>query len=397
MSSPQHGGRSGPTRRTLLQGVGAVAFLGASGAALKLPFFGTEGAQQDPLSCTAADVSVSDKRLVISNWPQYIDPRKKATSTFSVFQQQTGITVDYTDDVNDNAEFYAKVRNQMGDCQPIDRDLMMLTDWMAARMIGLGWIQPLDKAKVPNLHSNLIEPLRNRQWDPDLSYHAPWQSGLTGIAYNADKIGEVRSFEELLTRSDLNGRVTLLSEMRDTMAFMLRLVGADPDDFTSDQWGNAIERLRETVASGQIRAFTGNEYTQDLAAGNILACEAWSGDVIQLQADNPAIKFVVPEEGLSLWSDNMIVPNLATHQANAEQWIDYYYEPEVAAKLAAWVNYICPVEGAKQEMEKIDPSLVDNKLIFPDDEMLSDTFDFMPLDDRQSTEYEGDWANVTGG
>ena len=392
-----YGPTRGVSRRSLLKAGGGVAFAGVSIAALKLPFFSTEGATQDPLQCRATDLSESQRELIISNWPQYIDPRKKATSTVSVFQDRTGIAVDYTDDVNDNAEFYAKVRNQLADCQPIGRDMMMLTDWMAARMIGLGWIQPLQKERVPNLHANLIEPLRNRQWDPDLEYHAPWQSGLTGIAYNAAKTGEVRSFEELLTRSDLKGRVTLLSEMRDTMAFMLRVVGADPADFTSQQWGSAIDRLQEVVASGQIRAFTGNDYTQDLAAGNILACEAWSGDVIQLQFENPDIKFVAPEEGLSLWSDNMLVPNLATHQANAEKWIDNYYEPEVAAKLAAWVNYICPVKGAKEEMEKIDPSLVENKLIFPDDETLSDTFDFMPLDDRQTTEYEGDWANVTGG
>ncbi|WP_121252343.1 polyamine ABC transporter substrate-binding protein [Nocardioides ferulae] len=395
MPPVQRGGRV--SRRRLLKTAGGLAVGGLSIAALDLPFFDVAGAQQDPTACRADDESAGDRSLVISNWPAYIDPRKKETSTLQVFQQRTGITVDYTDDVNDNAEFYAKVRNQLGSCDPIDRDLMMLTDWMAARMVGLGWIQPLHADRVPNLHANLIEPLRGRQWDPDLSYHAPWQSGLTGIAYNAAKTGEIKSFEELLTRSDLKGRVTLLSEMRDTMAFLLRVVGADPDDFTPEQWSAAIERLREVVASGQIRAFTGNEYIQDLAAGNIVACEAWSGDVIQAQFDNPDIRFVAPEEGLSLWSDNMLVPNLATHQANAEKWIDYYYEPEVAAKLAAWVNYICPVEGAREEMEKIDPSLVDNQLIFPDADFLADTFDFMPLDDRQTTEYERDWSDVTGG
>jgi spermidine/putrescine transport system substrate-binding protein len=146
-----------------------------------------------------------------------------------------------------------------------------------------------------------------------------------------------------------------------------------------------------------VRAFTGNEYIQDLAAGNILACEAWSGDVIQAQIDNPAIKFVVPEEGLVLWSDNMLVPNLAQHQANAELWMNYYYQPDVAAKLASWVNYICPVQGAQQEMEKIDPDLVDNPLIFPDDEMLAQTMSFMALDEQQTTRYEGEFADVTGG
>ncbi len=397
VQGPTGGGRGGLTRRRLLRVGGGVAFAGVSVAALKLPFFDVAAAKVNPAECRAKDVSATDKKLIVSNWPAYIDPRKKATSTVSVFQDRTGISVDYTDDVNDNAEFFAKVKNQMGSCQSINRDLIVMTDWMAARMIGLGWIQPLDAKAVPNLHQNLIDPLRNRQWDKDRTFSAPWQAGLTGIAYNAAKVPEVRSFEELLTREDLKGRMTLLSEMRDTMAFMLRVVGADPDEFTEDEWGQALDRLSEVVASGQVRSFTGNEYIQDLAAGNIVACEAWSGDVIQAQFDNPDIKFVTPEEGLSLWADNMMVPNLATHQANAEKWIDYYYEPEVAAKLAAWVNYICPVEGAKAEMEKIDPSLVDNKLIFPDNEDLATAFDFMPLSDAQSQQYEGEFNDVIAG
>ncbi len=198
----------------------------ASLGALKLPFFSVSGAQQDPALCKAADVSASDKRLIVSNWPAYIDPMKKPDSTVSIFQNETGISVSYTDDINDNAEFYAKVKNQLAACQPIKRDIIVMTDWMAARMIGLGWIQPLDASKVPNLHKNLIPRLRNKPWDPNLKFHAPWQSGLTGIAYNAKHTKAVGSFEELLTRSDLKGKVTLLTEMRDTMGFMLRTVGA---------------------------------------------------------------------------------------------------------------------------------------------------------------------------
>lgn len=389
------GPRSAATRRTVLRGVGGLAFVGASAAVL--PFFGQAGAQQDPADCAATDRSAEDPLVVVSNWPGYIDPRRDPGNTRDTFEERTGITVRYTDDVNDNAEFYAKVRNQLGACEPVGRDLFVLTDWMAARMISLGWIQPLDKATVPNLHKNLIEPLRGVAWDPDLTYHAPWQTGLTGIAYNAAKTGEVGSFSQLLDDPELAGRVTLLAEMRDTMGFVLKTIGADPEDFDQSEWDDAIDRLNRAVSDGQIRAFTGNDYVQDLAAGNIVACEAWSGDVIQLQFENPDIRFVTPEEGLSLWSDNMLVPNGAEHQANAEAWIDHYYDPAVAARLAAWVNYICPVEGAREEMEKIDPSLVDNTLIFPDKETLAQTWAFMPLDDRQITEYEKDWSDVTGG
>ncbi|HNM96786.1 MAG TPA: spermidine/putrescine ABC transporter substrate-binding protein [Marmoricola sp.] len=383
------------SRRTLIRGAGGAAFIGGSAAVL--PLFGLDGAKQNPLDCMAKDLSATQKQLQVSNWPQYIDPIKKASSTLKEFEKRTGIAVTYTDDVNDNTEFFAKVRNQLGSCQPIKRDIMILTDWMAGRMVGLGWVQPIDPAKVPNLHKNLIKPLQGRSWDPERKYSAPWQSGVTGMAYNAAKVGEVRSFKELLTRSDLKGRVTLLSEMRDTMGFMLRVVGADPANFNDTEWGNALEELRKSVVNGHVRAFTGNDYSQDLAAGNILACEAWCGDVIQLQFDNPDIKFVYPEEGTSLWSDNMLIPNLATHHSNAEEWINYYYEPEVAAKLAAWNNYICPVEGGKQAMEKLDPSLVDNKLIFPDESDLKTAFEFMTLNETQNKIYEKEWSDVTGG
>jgi spermidine/putrescine transport system substrate-binding protein len=265
---------------------------------------------------------------------------------------------------------------------------------MAARMVSLGWMQKLDHDNMPNVMANLKADLQSPGWDESRDYSVPWQSGLTGIAYNAKYTGEVSSFEELLTRSDLNGKVSLLSELGDTMGFILLLDGADPEDFTGDEWDSAIARLEDYVGSGQIRKFTGNDYVQDLASGNIVACEAWSGDVIAMQYDNPDIKWVVPEEGLGLWSDNMLVPNRADHKANAEKLMNYYYEPEVAATLAAWVNYICPVEGAQEAMAKVDPSLVDNPLIFPTEDFLSNAFGFMELDEKTRQEYDKDFAKA---
>jgi spermidine/putrescine transport system substrate-binding protein len=225
----------------------------------------------------------------------------------------------------------------------------------------------------------------------------PWQSGVTGIAYNAKYVDEVRTFEELTTRSDLKGRMSLLLEMNDTMGFMLLLEGADPEEFTEDEWGAAIDRLDGIVQSGQVRRFTGNDYIRDLKSGNLVACEAWSGDVIAAQFDDPDIKFVVPEEGLGLWSDNLMVPNKAEHKTNAEALMNYYYDPVNAATLAAWVNYICPVEGAQEAMEKIDPSLVDSPLIFPDAEFLAGTFIFQALDEKTRQSYEKLYNQVIGG
>ncbi len=394
--------RSTVSRRGLLRGAG-LAGLGI-GAPTLLSACGTKAAKQTADSCVSKDLSASQKTLHFSNWPLYIDEKKvkrggkKVTvnPTLERFEKQSGIKVSYVADVNDNSEFFGVVRNQLADCQPTGRDIFVLTDWMAARMVDLGWLQKLDKSKVPNVEANLVSNLTSPGWDKNRDYSVPWQSGLTGIAYNAKLTKEVRSFEELLTRPDLKGKVSLLSEMHDTMLFMLLLEGADPEDFTGDQFASAIARLKKATDRGQIRAFTGNEYAQDLVKGNIVACEAWSGDIIQLQFDNPNIKFVAPEEGLALWSDNMLVPNKAAHKANAEKLMNYYYQPEVAATLAAWVNYICPVEGAKQAMEKIDPTLVENKLIFPEKSTLSKAKNFMGLDQKTEQSYQKQFATVTG-
>jgi len=379
-------------RRTVLRGIGGIAALGTS--AMMLSGCGTSGSKQN--DCKSTDLSATEKKLVISNWPEYIDQDGKGyTSTLHEFEKATGVKVSYTADVNDNNEFFAKVQNQLGSCTSSKRDMFMLTDWMAARMIQTGWIQKLDASKVPNLHANLIDGLANVGWDKKREYSAPWQSGLTGIAYNKKKVKEVKSFSELLTRPDLKGRISLLSEMNDTMGLILLSDGADPSDFTDAQWQKAMEKLQKARSDRQVRSFTGNEYIQDLAAGNVVACEAWSGDVAA--AGDPNIVFVTPEEGHMIWADNMLVPNKATHKGNGEKWIDYYYQPEVAAKLAAFVYYICPVKGAQAAMEKIDPTLVTNELIFPTDKTLSVTHAFMELDAKKARTYQADFAKAISG
>ncbi len=381
-------------RRTLLRGIGGIAALSTS--ALVLGGCGTSGSKQDAADCISKDLSASEKKLIISNWPEYIDEDEDGyTSTLTEFEKATGIKVDYTADVNDNNEFYGKVKNQLGACTTTKRDMFILTDWMAARMIQSGWIQKLDAAKVPNLHANIIDSLANVGWDEKREYSAPWQSGLTGIAYNKSKVKEVKSFEELITRSDLKGRISLLSEMNDTMGMLLLAGGADPSNFSDDEWQTALDKLNKVKADGQIRSFTGNEYIQDLTAGNVVACEAWSGDVAAAEDEN--LVFVPAEEGLMIWADNMLVPNKASHRGNAEEWINYYYEPEVAAKLAAFVWYICPVKGAQEAMEKVDSSLVDNELIFPTEKTLSQTHAFMKLDSKKEREYQRAFTKAISG
>ncbi|MGW9192904.1 extracellular solute-binding protein [Micromonospora chersina] len=385
------------TRRGLLTGtVGSAALLATAGT---LAGCGTKGAQQTEAGCKSDDLSATEKKLAFSNWPQYMDVDEKDESkrpTLDAFVKKSGIQVTYTEDVNDNNEFFGKVQNQLAGCQTTGRDIMVLTDWMAARMIRLGWIQKLDKAKLPNVEANLLPSLRNRSFDSDNQLAIPWQSGLAGLAYNAKVATEIRTVDELLTRPDLKGKVTALSEMRDTMGLLLQSNGHDPANFTTAQFDDALNKLKKAVDSKQIRKFTGNDYAPDLAKGDIAACIGWSGDVIQLGFEDEKIKFVVPDSGVMLWSDNMLVPNKATHKANAEELINYYYDPAVAAQLAAYVNYICPVKGAQAEMEKIDPELAANPLIFPDEAMLSKSKVFMALDEKREKEYETKFQQVIG-
>jgi spermidine/putrescine transport system substrate-binding protein len=391
------GGRLGTSRRTVLRGVLAAGAFAATGASLAA--CGTSGTKQTAESCVSNDKSSSEKKLVFSNWPLYIDvdeKNKEKRPTLDAFTTKTGIQVTYQEDINDNNEFFGKVRNQLSACQAIDRDIMVLTDWMASRVIRLGWVQKLEKNKIPNVESNLLPNLKGRSWDKNNEYAVPWQSGLTGLAFNAKVTKEVRSVDELLTRPDLKGKVTMLSEMRDTMGLMLLSNGHDPAKFTEAHFDQALDKLRTATENGQIRRFTGNDYAQDLAKGDIAACAAWSGDVIQLSFDDPKVKFVTPDAGIMLWSDNMMVPNKAAHRGNAEDLMNYYYDPKIAAELADYVNYICPVTGAKDQMAKIDPDLAGNPLIFPDEATLGKAKVFMALSESQERTYEQKFQQVIG-
>src|SRR5919107_2597645 len=374
------------TRRGVLRG----AAVGGTGLALPtlLAACGTQGASVDQADCTSTDRSDQEKSLVFGNWIGYVDPIKKPDSSISTFQQETGIKVDYRNgDVNDNESFFAKVSPQLQACKSTGRDIFVVTDWMAARMIDLGWIQELDHKNLPNVDANLIDFLKSPQWDPKRSYSVPWQSGMTGICYNSELTDPVTSFKDLLTRKDLKGKVELLTEMRDTMLFMLLLQDSNPEDFSEKEFSDAIAALQKVVDSGQVRRFSGNDYVDDMKSGDIVACEAWSGDVINLLGGGK-YKFVRPDEGFAIWTDNMLVPNKAAHKTNAEKLMNFYYDPVNAAKLSAWNYYFCPVQGAQQQIAQFDKSAVHSQFIFPSAKTLENGHQFMSLNEKQSTDYQ---------
>jgi spermidine/putrescine transport system substrate-binding protein len=249
---------------------------------------------------------------------------------------------------------------------------------------------------MPNVDANLIDFLKSPAWDPNRDYSVPWQSGMTGICYNSELTDPVTSFKELLTRPDLKGKIELLTEMRDTMVFMLLLTGSDPEDFTDQEFSDAIAELQKYVDSGQVRRFAGNDYVDDMKSGDIVACEAWSGDVINLLGGDP-YKWLPPEEGFAIWTDNMLVPNKAEHKTNVEELMNFYYDPVNAAQLAAWNYYFCPVKGAQQEIGQFDKSAVNSDFIFLDDKTLETGYMFMALDDTQEQDYQRQYNKVMGG
>ncbi len=383
------------SRRTLLSSVGAF------GLATTLAACGTKGTatRTAPSNQTAKDLSDTQKIVKWSNWPEYIDVDDKTQKhpTLDAFQKQTGITVTYTEDYNDNDEFFAKVKPQLQAGQDTGRDVWVSTDWMVACLIRLNWVQKLDKANIPNA-KNLESSLTNVEFDPGRQYSLPWQSGFTGIAYNPKATGgkKVESVDQLLTDPALKGKVTLLTEMRDTVGLVLLALGKDPAKFTDADFDAAIAEIKKAKDAGQLRGFTGNEYGKPLAAGDIAACFAWTGDVVQLQADNPALGYVLPQTGHMLWSDNFVIPNKAQHKKNAEILINYYYDPAVMAQVEDYVNYIAPVKGAKEALLASDPEVAKNPLIFPSAEVLSRANVFRGLSEAEETKYNQAFQSLIG-
>ncbi|MEU1321665.1 ABC transporter substrate-binding protein [Streptomyces microflavus] len=391
-------GRGALTRRSLLRasGMGALALGGiATLGACGIPPAGrAEGA------AAADDHSAEEKEVTFSNWTEYMDVSddEKSRPTLEAFTKRTGIRVKYTEDINDNVEFFGKIKPQLAAGQNTGRDLICVTDWLAARIIRLGWAQKLDPSNLPHAFANVSAQFRTPDWDPGRAYSYPWTGIPTVIAYNAKATGgrKVDSVTQLLDDPKLKGRVSFLSEMRDTVGMTLLDQGKDPGKFTDTDFDGAIGRLQKAVDKKQIRRFTGNDYTADLSKGDIAACVGWAGDIIQLQADNPDIKFAIPAAGYITSSDNLLVPAQARHKTNAEQLIDYYYEPPVAAQLAAYINYVCPVDGVRDELAKIDESMASNTLILPDREMAAKSRSFRSLSTEEETAYEEKFAKLIG-
>ena len=309
--------------------------------------------------------------LVISNWPLFIDTNQPGQpGSVKRFEQATGIRVVYREDLNDPDSFFARLRLPLAMGQAPEQDILVIPNWLASRLIKLGWTERLPLNLIPNA-SNLDPSLRNPLWDPTGQYSLPWMVGITGIAYNIKETGrELTSVDDLFS-SKLRGRVAFLSLWRDTLGLLMLADGKDISKPTSADAEPALQRLAKAKASGQIRSFTGNDYQKDLLVGNLAACVAWAGDIAQLQGENPDLRFVVPNTGAVLTADVMVIPRKANAIKQAAMWMNYVYAPDNAARIVASTHFISPVDGVREVLgsSPTTKGLLDDPLMFPDPSM----------------------------
>ena len=349
------------SRRTVLK-VGAAA----AGTAAFLAACGTSGSSTSPSPKPSQSDTISDV-VNVANWTLYIDLSEDelARPTVAAFEAEYKTKVNYVEAINDNDSFFGTIQAPLKAGEDAGWDIATLTDWMAARIIRLGWAEKLKTAHMSNFTANLLDVYKGRSFDPSVEYLAPWAGIVGGIAANKTTAGFVKGFKDLFDPR-LKGKVSLLTEMRDTIGLAMLANGDDPAKADRASFDRAIALIEPSVADGTVRAFTGNDYKELIVKGDVAACVAWRGDVVQIGYEDANIVWVTPTDGCTFSSDNMLIPLGAAHKYTAEKWMDWYYKPEIAAQLTAYVQYVSPVKGTKEEIAKIDESLASDPFIFPD-------------------------------
>jgi spermidine/putrescine transport system substrate-binding protein len=379
------------SRRQFIRHLAGAGLLVGPGSAFLAACGGVKGESSGKKASTAVNhpkVPIGD--WTFSNWPLYID--KKVLKSFD---KKYGGHVKYVEDINDNFEFFGKVRQQLQAKRSIGRDIVTLTDYMAARWVRDGFVEAIDKGNVPNA-KNIVPTLASINYDPHRNFTLPWQSGAIGLGYDRRKTGRKLTSIKDLFDPKFKGRVSFLSEPYDSAGMVMLMDGVNSTDAKLDQIMTAIDKIEKAQKDGQIRRFTGNDYTSDLTKGNLWVAMAYSGDVVALQADNPQLEFLYPEEGSMLFTDNMMIPAKAAHPYAAETMMNYVYDPNVAAKIAEYVNYIPPVQGVKEIVAKTAPKLASSPLIFPSDEILKKLHPYPNLSPADERAMEERMAQVTG-
>lgn len=319
-----------------------------------------------------------------------------APGFIAAFQTASGITVDYKEDINDNEQWFARVKGPLARKQDIGADLAVPTSYTAVRLHQLGWLNNISDEAVPN-KKNIRPDLLEASVDPGRMFSAPYLSGLVGIAYNRAATGRDITTVDDMWDPAFKGRVSLFSDLQDGLGMIMLAQGNTPENPTDESVRQAIDLVREQNDKGQIRRFTGNDYSSGLTTGNIAVAQAYSGDVVQLQADNPDLQFVVPESGATTFVDTMVIPYTTQNQEAAEAWINYVYQRENYAKLVAYTQFVPVLSDMTAALERVDPAAAGNPLINPPQQILDKAKSWAALSDEQTQDFNTAYAAVTGG
>ena len=343
-------------------------------------------------ACGGGSSDGNKNAVSISNWTGYM-----GKSDIAAFKKATGISVTYTEDINDNNEYFAKIQPNLQKGKSIGRDGFVLTDWMANRIINeVKWAQPFVASKVPN-KANLLPALASPAFDPQRKFSLPWTTGMTGIAYNIAQTGkEIKTIDDFIA---VSGPTSVLSEMRDTIGLFMLADGKDLATPTYESAGPSFDRLEKAISDGAITSFNGNDYVSDLGTGNLSAAIAWSGDVAQITRDNPDVRFAIPESGGRIWSDNFMIPVSSDKPDLASEWINFFYDPVNAARLTSFIQYVSPVQGTADELIKLGgdaAKLVDDPLVNPTDAMLATLSIFGSLNEAEEIRFDKRFAEIQG-
>jgi spermidine/putrescine transport system substrate-binding protein len=388
------------TRRHFLQGsamAGFATFLAACGTSGT----GGSGAPASAGGSAGASSGSGGTDLRFANWIGYIDTADDGSfPTLLKFTAETGIEVTYLEDINANEEFFAaSLAGPLDAGLPTDWDVVVLTDWMIGRLVRLGWLEAIDKANTPNFTANLAPSYVGRSFDPDTKFAAPWQSGMTGLGFDKAVTGDQTSLAVFYT-DEFQGKITYLSEMRDTVGLTAITQGADPDELTQAEFDAALAKVDTAVKSGIVRQIAGGSYIESMAAGDVVLAMAWSGDIAGLlvpdQTAEQDFQWVLADEGGMLWTDNMAIPLGSPNKGNAEKWIDFYYDPVNAAAVEAYVNYVCPVVGAREVMIELDPDAANNPLIFPPEDWVARLHQFRATTADEETAWSEAYTKIMG-
>ncbi|WP_242659288.1 ABC transporter substrate-binding protein [Thermostaphylospora chromogena] len=329
----------------------ALRIAGLATAGLALAACGVQGKKADPPKADAVADFWADKKqngtLRFANWPLYIDKDGKRYPSLEKFTAETGIEVVYQEPIQEMPTWFGKIQPMLASGQDIGYDVMVMTNgFQLTRALNLGYLAPLDHSRLPNFAANAGETFKNPAWDPDNAHTIPWAAGVTGIAYNPEYVDEVTSIQELWNPK-YKGKIGMMVDTQEIANFGMFALGIDPEKAGRAEWEKAAAKLQEQRDAGLVRKYYENDYVEALARGDVWITMAWSGDIYQQIAEGKNLKFVVPEEGATIWTDNLCIPKTARNPVDALMLMDFVYRPEVARMLVEYINYITPVPATK--------------------------------------------------